>query len=69
MSEESLRYQAPDEGTPQNITQHFRAIYAESELVEAATCKPYLQVRTTRMVQFAQFLPVQEIVVTLFAKI
>ena len=38
-------YQAPDESTPQNITQHIRAIYAESELVEAATCKPSLQVR------------------------
>jgi hypothetical protein len=33
------------ESTPQNITQHIRAIYAESELTEAATCKPYLQVR------------------------
>ena len=30
------------ESTPQNITQHIRAIYAESELIEAATCKPYL---------------------------
>jgi hypothetical protein len=34
------------ESTPQNITQHIRAIYAESELTEAATCKPYLQVRS-----------------------
>ncbi len=33
------------QGTPQNITQHIRAIYAEGELTEAATCKPYLQVR------------------------
>ena len=33
------------ESTPQNITQHIRAIYAENELIEAATCKPYLQVR------------------------
>ena len=33
------------ESTPQNITQHIRAIYAESELIEAATCKPYLQIR------------------------
>ena len=33
------------ESTPQNITQHIRAIYTESELIEAATCKPYLQVR------------------------
>jgi hypothetical protein len=32
--------------TPQNITQHIAAIYAEGELEEAATCKPYLQVRT-----------------------
>ncbi|WP_025139451.1 virulence RhuM family protein [Achromobacter sp. DH1f] len=31
--------------TPQNITQHLRAIYVEGELKEAATCKPYLQVR------------------------
>ena len=33
------------ESTPQNITQHIRAIYTESELIEAATCKSYLQVR------------------------
>ncbi|WP_085317627.1 virulence RhuM family protein [Derxia lacustris] len=33
------------QSTPQNITQHLRAIYAEGELDEAATCKPYLQVR------------------------
>ena len=32
--------------TPQNVTTHLRAIFAESELVEAATCKDYLQVRT-----------------------
>ena len=31
--------------TPQNVTQHLRAIFAEGELVEAATCKDYLQVR------------------------
>ena len=31
--------------TPQNITQHLKAIYAEGELEEAATCKDYLQVR------------------------
>jgi hypothetical protein len=31
--------------TPQNITQHIRAIYAEGELDQAATCKSYLQVR------------------------
>ena len=33
------------ESTPQNINQHIRTIYAGSELIEAATCKPYLQVR------------------------
>lgn len=31
--------------TPQNITQHIRAIYAEGEQDAGATCKPYLQVR------------------------
>lgn len=31
--------------TPQNITLHLRAIYAEMELDEQATCKEYLQVR------------------------
>lgn len=31
--------------TPQNITQHLKAIYAEGELDETATCKEYLQVR------------------------
>ncbi len=31
--------------TPQNITQHIRAIYAEGEQEPAATCKDYLQVR------------------------
>ncbi len=31
--------------TPQNITLHLRAIYAEGELDMAATCKDYLQVR------------------------
>ena len=30
MSEDSLLYQAPDESTPLNITQHIRAIYAGS---------------------------------------
>jgi hypothetical protein len=34
------------EVTPQNITQHLRAIYDEGELPESATCKEYLQVRT-----------------------
>ena len=32
--------------TPQNITLHLRAIYAEMEVSESATCKDYLQVRT-----------------------
>lgn len=31
--------------TPQAITQHIKAIYAEGELVEAATCNELLQVR------------------------
>ncbi len=31
--------------TPQNITQHLRALYQEGEIEEAATCKEYLQVR------------------------
>lgn len=31
--------------TPQNITLHLKAIYAEGESSEAATCKDYLQVR------------------------
>jgi hypothetical protein len=31
--------------TPQNITLHLKAIYAEGEQDEAATCKDYLQVR------------------------
>jgi hypothetical protein len=31
--------------TPQNITQHVRAIYEEGELTEGATCKQLLQVR------------------------
>lgn len=32
----------------QNITQHIRAIYESGELVEGASCKPYLQVRQER---------------------
>jgi hypothetical protein len=36
------------QSTPQNITQHIRAIYATGELREEATCKPYLQVREER---------------------
>jgi hypothetical protein len=31
--------------TPQNVTIHLKAIYAEGELDEGATCKDYLQVR------------------------
>ena len=31
--------------TPQNVTLHVKAIFAEGELSEAATCKDYLQVR------------------------
>ena len=31
--------------TPQNITLHLKAIYAEGELMEGATCKDYLQVQ------------------------
>ncbi|MDP3719214.1 MAG: virulence RhuM family protein [Acidobacteriota bacterium] len=31
--------------TPQNVTIHLKAVFAEGELVEAATCKDYLQVR------------------------
>jgi len=32
--------------TPQNVTLHLKAIFAEGELSEAATCKDYLQVRS-----------------------
>ena len=35
----------PYQTTPQNITQHLKAIYGEGELDEAATCKPCLHVR------------------------
>lgn len=31
--------------TPQNVTLHLRAIFAEGELSETSTCKDYLQVR------------------------
>jgi len=31
--------------TPQNVTLHLKAIFADGELSEAATCKDYLQVR------------------------
>jgi hypothetical protein len=33
------------ETSPQNATLHLKGIFAEGELVEAATCKDYLQVR------------------------
>ena len=32
--------------TPQNVTLHLKAIFAEGELSELATCKDYLQVRS-----------------------
>ena len=32
--------------TPQNVTLHLKAIFAESELAEVATCKDYFQVRS-----------------------
>lgn len=32
--------------TPQAITQHIKAIYAEGELIQSSTCKDYLQVQT-----------------------
>jgi len=31
--------------TPQNVTLHLKAPYAEGEIGEASTCKDYLQVR------------------------
>jgi len=31
--------------TPQNVTLHLKAIFAEGEIPEEATCKDYLQVR------------------------
>jgi hypothetical protein len=34
--------------TPQNVTSHLKAIFAEGELSEAATCKERLQVRWER---------------------
>jgi len=34
------------ETTPQNVTLHLKAIFAEGELAEAATCKDCLQVRS-----------------------
>ncbi|MDI1250550.1 MAG: virulence RhuM family protein [Lacunisphaera sp.] len=32
--------------TPQNVTIHLKAVFAEGELLETATCKDYLQVRS-----------------------
>ena len=32
--------------TPQNVTLHLKSIFEDGELVEAATCKDYLQVRS-----------------------
>ncbi len=32
--------------TPQNMTLHLKAVFAEGELAEVATCKDYLQVRS-----------------------
>ncbi|MFA7239658.1 MAG: virulence RhuM family protein [Sulfuricellaceae bacterium] len=32
--------------TPQNVTLHLKAVFAEGELAEVATCKDYLQVRS-----------------------
>jgi hypothetical protein len=34
------------ETSPQNVTLHLKSIFAEAELVESATCKDYLQVRS-----------------------
>ena len=34
------------ETTPQNVTLHLKGIFADGELVEASTCKDYLQVRS-----------------------
>ncbi len=33
------------ETTPQNVTLHLKTLYEDRELIEAATCKDYLQVR------------------------
>ncbi|HAL55955.1 MAG TPA: hydroxyacid dehydrogenase, partial [Bacteroidetes bacterium] len=40
----------------QNVTLHLKAIYAEGEMDEAATCKEYLQVRTEGGRQIARAL-------------
>ncbi len=44
------------ETTPQNITLHLKAIYAEGELSETATCKEYLQVRNEGVRQVSRSL-------------
>ena len=38
---------------PQDVTLHLRALYQESEIDEAATCKDYLQVRAEGGARFA----------------
>ncbi len=38
--------------TPQNVTLHLKAIFADGELDEAATCKDYLQVRWKATARF-----------------
>jgi hypothetical protein len=45
--------------TPQNITLHLWAIYAEGELREEPTCKEYLQVRHRLRHRHAAILPVE----------
>lgn len=42
--------------SPQNVTLHLKSIYEEGELVEAATCKDYLQVRSEGGRQVSRFL-------------
>lgn len=38
--------------SPQNITLHLKALYAEGEITPEATCKSYLQVRSEGSHQF-----------------
>ena len=45
--------------TPQNITQHIKAIYEGGELSEDSTCKPLLQVRSEGGRQFRRQLSLQ----------
>lgn len=44
------------EVTPQGVTQHIRAIYAEGEQTEETTCKDFLQVRTEGQREVARHL-------------